>query len=81
MNMPDKPAVSIDRIEGDRAILDFAGELIEIPAAALPEGAAEGSRLTLDLAPAEETDRAEDAAAAQQTRLKTKRTSLDDFEF
>ncbi len=81
MNMSDKPAVSIDRIEGDRAILDFAGELIEIPAAALPEGAEEGSRLTLSLAPAEETDRAEDAAAAQQARLKAKRTSLDDFEF
>jgi hypothetical protein len=79
--MPDKPAVSIDRIEGDRAILDFAGELIEIPVAALPAGAVEGTRLTMGIASAEETDRASKASDAQQKRLKAKRSSLDDFEF
>lgn len=81
MNMPDKSAISLDRIEGDRAVLDFAGELIEVPVAVLPEGAAEGSLLSLSLAPAAEAARASDEAAARLERLKAKSSSLDDFEF
>lgn len=42
--------ISVDRIEGDRAVLDVRGEQVEIPAAALPPGAAEGSLLSLSLA-------------------------------
>ncbi|MFT5685783.1 MAG: hypothetical protein ACI8RZ_006737 [Myxococcota bacterium] len=62
-------------------MLDFGGELIEIPASALPEGAAEGSHLSLSLAPTESTDSALDEANARLERLKAKSGSLDDFEF
>ena len=39
--------IVVDRIEGDRAILEVGGELIEIAAAELPEGSHEGSVLSL----------------------------------
>ena len=45
-----KPRLAVDRIEGDRAVIDIGGELVEIPAAALPEGAGEGALLTLQRA-------------------------------
>jgi hypothetical protein len=51
--------IAVDRIEGDRAILDVGGETVEIPASLLPEGAGEGSVLTLSLAPAVERTAAE----------------------
>ena len=36
----------LDRIEGDRAIVEFDGELIAVPVACLPDGALEGQQLT-----------------------------------
>ena len=45
--MPQPPRISLDRVEGDRAVLDIGGERVEIPAAALPDGAAEGCLLRL----------------------------------
>ena len=81
--MPAQPVqIALDRIEGDIAILDFGGELIEIPAAALPEGATEGSLLALTLAV--RTDAIEAAineAAARLERLRTRSPSLDDIDF
>jgi hypothetical protein len=41
---------TIDRIEGSRALLDFEGEIIEVPRSALPEGATEGSVLVFAIA-------------------------------
>jgi hypothetical protein len=79
MTMPDQPAtVAVDRIEGDRAILDFGGELVEVPLAALPAGAAEGSLLTLSLVDAAPSI---DEARARLERLRARSGSLDDFKF
>ncbi len=41
--------IVIDRIEGDRAILEVDGEMMEIPARLLPSGSSEGDVLTLKL--------------------------------
>lgn len=78
--MPVTPLnIAVDRIEGERAILDVGGELIEIPAAALPAGAVEGSRVRL--APAEPAPEADDAAQARLERLRARSTSLDTIDF
>ena len=37
--------IVVDRIEGSRAVVEFDGEMIEIPASALPPGAGEGAVL------------------------------------
>ena len=50
--------IIIDRIEGDRAILEVDGEMLEISARLLPSGSAEGSFLSLNLC--------DDAAADMQ---------------
>ena len=68
--------IALDRIEGSRAILDFGGELIEVPAAALPSGAAEGALLRLSAAPADTS-----AAEARLERLRARSGSLDDIDF
>ena len=39
--------ITIDRIVGDRAVLDINGEQVEVPAGALPPGAKEGDLLQL----------------------------------
>ena len=37
--------IVVDRIEGTRAVLEVEGELVEVPAAALPAGSREGDVL------------------------------------
>ena len=71
--------IAVDRIEGERAILDFGGELIEIPVAALPEGIGEGSRIQLSIA--ESTPEADDGAQARLQRLRARSKSLDEIDF
>jgi hypothetical protein len=71
--------IAVDRIEGERAILDFGGELIEIPAAALPDGIGEGSRVQLSIA--EPTSEADDEAQMRLQRLRARSTSLDEIDF
>jgi hypothetical protein len=41
--------IVVDRIEGDRAILEVDGDTIELPLSVLPPGAGEGTILTLVL--------------------------------
>jgi hypothetical protein len=43
-----KKRVSVDRIEGDRAVLVFDGDTFDVPLALLPPGAAEGHVYALD---------------------------------
>ncbi|MSP57070.1 MAG: DUF3006 domain-containing protein [Myxococcales bacterium] len=70
--------ITIDRIEGDRAVLELSGfpddagrrELLEVPLAALPDGASEGLVLTFQLGPAPTGDLAE--AEARLARLKAR---------
>lgn len=66
------PALSVDRIEGDRAILDAGPHgMIEVPAALLPAGAGEGSVLCLALLP-EARQAALSDAEARLARLKAR---------
>ncbi|MCK6504658.1 DUF3006 domain-containing protein [Myxococcota bacterium] len=37
--------IVVDRVEGDLAVLDVGGQAVELPVAALPPGAGEGSVL------------------------------------
>lgn len=66
--------ITVDRIEGERAILDIDGELVEIPLAALPPGTAEGAGLALVAASVDDV-RAE--GAARLARM-TARSDLPD---
>ncbi len=62
--------ITVDRIEGDRAVLELAGDKIEhvdVPLSALPAGVREGQVLTFVAADASLTD-----AEARLARLKAK---------
>jgi len=61
-----KPIV-VDRIEGDRAIVEWAGGRIDLPLAMLPEGTCEGDTLHWSREPGNSTD-----AEARLQRLKSK---------
>ncbi len=61
----------VDRIEGDRAVLEIDGRMVDVPLGLLPEGATEGSVLQFGLtgpAAAEVTDE----AAARLARLRAR---------
>jgi len=64
--------ITVDRIEGDVAILDVNGASLDVPAAALPEGAGEGSVLTLALSADTSADETRSEAEARLKRLKKK---------
>lgn len=58
--------ITVDRIEGNRAILVLGAELVEVPVALLPAGAGEGSVLALVL----DGDAERSARQAAADRLK-----------
>ncbi|MFZ5480399.1 MAG: DUF3006 domain-containing protein [Myxococcota bacterium] len=60
--------IVVDRIEGEVAVLEIAGRLVDVPASLLPEGALEGDRLVLARGPAADLTDAE----ARLKRLKAK---------
>jgi hypothetical protein len=65
--------ITVDRIEGDRAVLEFASEggaieTVAIPLAALPKGTLEGAALSFH---AELTDTSEAEARLARLRKKT----------
>lgn len=64
-------SLTLDRIEGDRAVLELGGETVNIPAALLPDGAREGARLLLTLDPAGTADALAEAEA-RLARLKAR---------
>lgn len=69
--------IVLDRIEGDRAVLLFGQERVEVPASALPAGAREGDVLTFTLAPdAKAAALAE--AEARLTRLRARSVQVPD---
>ena len=39
--------IVVDRIEAERALVEFDGEVVEIPVSALPRGSTEGALLVL----------------------------------
>jgi len=69
--------VTVDRFEGDTAVLEVAGAFVDWPRAALPADAREGSRYTLTLAEAP-TDLSE--AEARLARLKAKTPQSGDID-
>ena len=64
----------IDRIEGEVAIIEHAGNTFEVPLDLLPEGAQEGSRLSFTLLPPG-SQRAN--AEARLARLRAQDTAPD----
>ena len=71
--------ITIDRLEGDVAVLEIGDTHVHFPVAALPEGAVEGTRLTLSVE-AEGTKDALDAAKARLERLKQRDPGGDTFD-
>ena len=69
--------ISVDRVEGDWAVLDFGGITVSVPKGALPADAGEGTRLELRVAT---PDGALDEAKARLERLRAKGPSADDIE-
>ena len=67
----------VDRIEGGIAVLDVEGTLVELPAAALPPGATEGSNLGLVLVP---DDSLREEGLLRLQRLKKRSPSGSDIE-
>lgn len=59
----------LDRIEGDRAVLEIAGREVVVPAALLPERAREGDALEIAVAPAHGAARAAADVARRRKKL------------
>ncbi len=64
----------VDRVEGERAVIEIDGAVISIPARLLPAGASEGSVLRLEI-DADATRLRE--AQARLERLKSRDTIAD----
>ena len=62
--------IVVDRVDGDRAILEVDGEIVEIPASALPDGAKEGTWLSLV---ANDNDRTEEHAKKIEAEARLER--------
>ena len=69
--------IVIDRIEGDRAVLEIDGELIDVPVTALPAGAREGAVLVWSIGDAND---ALSEAEARLQRLRERSAHLTDSE-
>ena len=67
----------LDRIEGDRAIVEISGEQFEIPASALPPGSRDGAAFQLSKASIADV-RAE--SDARLRRLQAQDTMPDEIE-
>lgn len=71
------PTVTIDRFEGDKAVLEVGGAFVDWPRSALPADAREGCRYTLTFADAT-ADPAE--ANARLARLRSKTPQSGDID-
>jgi hypothetical protein len=60
------PTATLDRIEGEVALLEADGRPWALPAAWLPEGVREGDRVVVTLAPDPEATRAAHARTAER---------------
>lgn len=69
--------VTIDRIEGDVAVLEVNGRTVDWPLAALPAGVAEGSVIRLAFT-IDDPDL--DAASARLARLRSRSDADDDID-
>lgn len=69
--------IAIDRIVGDRAVIDINGELLEIAAAALPPESKEGDLLQLILADASAVKAEGDARRARLAARSALPDSID----
>lgn len=69
--------ITIDRIEGDRAVLEVAGAMVDWPLSALPPGLDEGDRLRVSLSPL--SGRPDDQATRME-RLRSTGPPEDDID-
>lgn len=73
--------IVVDRLEGDRAVLEVDGELIDFPASALPPGTREGAVLVLRASPADTARRLDEARARLERLRQRTPPGADDDEF
>ena len=57
--------IVVDRIEGNRAVIEVDGEMFDIPSSALPKGTEEGALLQLSAHP----DAAQELSKVNEERL------------
>lgn len=69
---PSAARIVVDRIEGDRAVLDLGSERVDLPLSALPTGLKEGDRLSITV----EAAPALSAAEARLARLRARPRNL-----
>ena len=69
--------IVVDRIEGNRAVVEFDGEIIDIPVTCLPQGAGEGAVLVFTRAEAPDALR---EAEERLARLKALSPPGDEFD-
>lgn len=69
--------IVVDRIEGQRAVLEFDGEIIDVPLSALPAGVGEGAVLVFVRA---EAPQVRDEAEARLARLRATSPPGDDID-
>ena len=68
------PRIFVDRIEGNVAVVEIAGQTVDLPVSLLPEGTREGSVLRLVLAQS-----SNDAQLERLRRLQADSGISDDF--
>jgi len=66
--------VVVDRIDGDQAVLEVHGQMVNWPLSALPEGTTEGAIVCLELS---STPADASAAEARLERLRQRSTTSD----
>jgi hypothetical protein len=71
------PRIVVDRIEGQTAVVEVAGVLVDVPVQLLPEGAAEGTILSFRIESSGETT----VSAARLQRMQAEGGIGDDFTF
>ena len=78
---PETPAetsaarIVVDRIEGDRAVLDLGSERVDLPLSALPAGLKEGDRLSIQVEAAPTLSAAEARIARLRARARNNPTT------
>ena len=72
-----KPRIVVDRIEGSVAVLELAGQILEVPVQLLPPGVTEGAVLGLHI----ESSAQSTVSADRLTRLQAESAIGDDFSF
>ena len=76
---PGNEMIVVDRIEGDRAVLEADGRLLDFPLGALPPGTSEGDVLQISIDP-DRTRKRKARGEARLARLRERTPQTKTFE-